>query len=225
MRPVTKLSVSRVARVVERLLAVYPDVRPRLEFRDEFELLVATLLAAQCTDEQVNRVTPALFARFADAASLAKARRSELETLVRSTGFYRQKASNLKRTAALLVERFAGRVPRTVEELATLPGVGRKTGNVVAGLAFGEPAIIVDTHFRRVVQRLGLSASEDPKRIERELRPLVPAGLQTRFSMAANAHGRLTCRARRPLCPQCPLRDLCPWPLKPGPGPGRPATA
>jgi endonuclease-3 len=140
----------------------------------------------------------------------------DLERLVHSTGFYRQKARNLKKTAALIVERFGGRVPRTVDELATLAGVGRKTGNVVAGLMFGAPAIIVDTHFRRVVQRLGLSEAGDPGRIESELRAIVPAGVQTRFSMAANAHGRTVCRARAPLCPACPLRDLCRWPGRTG---------
>ena len=199
---------------IDRLLQVYPDVRPHLAFRDELELLVATMLAAQCTDDQVNRVTPALFARCPDAASLASIPLAELERLVRPTGFYRQKAKNVKKAAALLVERFGGRVPRTVDELATLPGVGRKTGNVVAGLMFGRPAIIVDTHFRRVVQRLGLSRADDPARIETELRVLVPPGVQTRFSMAANEHGRRSCRARRPLCPQCPVSDLCRWPGK-----------
>ena len=148
------------AAVIDRLLQVYPDVRPHLVFRDALELLVATMLAAQCTDDQVNRVTPALFARCPDAASLASIPLAELERLVRPTGFYRQKARNVKKAAALLVERFGGRVPRTVDELATLPGVGRKTGNVVAGLMFGRPAIIVDTHFRRVVQRLGLSRAD-----------------------------------------------------------------
>ena len=201
--------------IVRKLLALYPDVRPRLVFRDELELLVATVLAAQCTDEQVNRVTPALFARYPDAASLAAAPAADLERLVHSTGFYRQKARNLKRAAALLVERFGGRVPRSIEEMATLPGVGRKTANVVAGLAFGEPAIIVDTHFRRVAQRLGLTGSDDPQRIESELRALVPAASQTRFSMAVNEHGRLVCRARSPSCPECPVRSLCPWPHKP----------
>ncbi len=204
-------------RIVRKLLALYPDVRPRLDFRNAFELMVATVLAAQCTDEQVNRVTPALFARYPDAAALASARAADLERLVHSTGFFRQKARSLKRAASVLIERFAGEVPRSIEELATLPGVGRKTANVVAGLAFGGAAIIVDTHFRRVAQRLGLSAAEDPGRIESELRALVPPATQTRFSMAANAHGRLVCRARSPLCPECPLRGLCPWPHKTAP--------
>jgi endonuclease-3 len=207
---------SSAGRIVRRLLALYPHERPRLDFRSAFELMVATVLAAQCTDEQVNRVTPALFAKYPDPASLAAARLSDLERLVHSTGFFRQKARNLKRAAGLLVERFGGAVPRSIEELATLPGVGRKTANVVAGLAFGGAAIIVDTHFRRVVQRLGLAAAEDPDRIESELRALVPAAEQTRFSMAANAHGRLVCRARSPLCGECPLEGLCPWPGKPG---------
>ncbi len=204
----------RAGRIIRRLLALYPDVRPRLDFRNAFELMVATVLAAQCTDEQVNRVTPALFARYPDAAALASARAADLERLVHSTGFFRQKARNLKRAAAVLAERFGGEVPRSIEELATLPGVGRKTANVVAGLAFGGAAIIVDTHFRRVAQRLGLTAAQDPERIESELRALVSPAAQTRFSMAANAHGRLVCRARSPLCPECPLRSLCPWPRK-----------
>jgi endonuclease III len=208
-----------VAAIVDGLLALYPAVRPRLDFRNEFELLIATVLSAQCTDEQVNRVTPALFERFPDAPALAAARLPEVEALVRSTGFYRQKARNIKATAALVVERFGGNVPRTVEELATLPGVGRKTGNVVAGLFFGEPAVIVDTHFRRVAQRLGLTEAADPTRIEAEIRGLVPAAKQTALSMAANEHGRLVCRARAPLCAACTLRRLCPWPGRGGPRP------
>ncbi len=205
-------SRASAAATVERLLRLYPDERPRLHFRNGFELLAATVLSAQCTDEQVNRVTPALFARCPDAASLAAIPLAELERLVRSTGFYRQKSRNLKKAARLLLDRYDGRLPRTVDELATLPGVGRKTGNVVAGLLFGEPAIIVDTHFRRVVRRLGLAGADDPGRIETELRAIVPPDRQTRFSMAANAHGRLVCRARSPLCPQCGLADLCRWP-------------
>ena len=194
----------------------YPEAKPHLDFRSAFELLVATILAAQCTDEMVNRVTPDLFRRFPDPSSLASAETAELEQLIRSTGFYRNKARSLLNMARSVQEQFRGTLPRSVEELVRLPGVGRKTANVVAGNCYGLPAIIVDTHFKRVVGRLELSDETNPDKIERGMWDLVPEKTRTRFSMVVNEHGRRICTARKPLCPNCPIADLCPFPGKSG---------
>ncbi len=204
----------RAARILEILAKAYPQAGVHLYFRDAFQLLAATILAAQCTDERVNQVTPALFARFPDAARLSQAGQQELEEMIRSTGFYRNKAKSLLGMAQALVERFAGRVPETIEELVAIPGVGRKTANVLLGACFGQPAIIVDTHLKRVAVRLGLAFEEDPDRIEAELRALVPSGKQTLFSWVIGEHGRRVCAARKPRCPECPVRKLCPYPDK-----------
>lgn len=199
------------ADAVYRILdARYPDSRPLLNFRNAFELLIAVILSAQTTDRQVNEVTPELFSRFPDARALAAAEIEELERIVRSTGFYRQKAKNIRAAAEGLVKRFGGEVPGTMEELTSLSGVGRKTANVVLGHVYGRPAVIVDTHFSRVCGRLGLSSATAPEGIEREIRELIPAERQTRFSMTVNFHGRDLCFARKPACRKCPLRDLCP---------------
>ena len=162
----------------------------------------------------MNQVTPALFARFPDAAHLAQSGQAELESMIRSTGFYRNKAKSLSGMARALVERFGGRVPESIEELVTVPGVGRKTANVLLGACFGKPAIIVDTHLKRVTARLGLASERDPDRIEEELRALVPGPQQTRFSWVIGEHGRRVCAARKPRCPECPVRALCPFPDK-----------
>ena len=204
----------RAAEILRILAAEYPDARPHLDYRSPFELLVATILAAQCTDEMVNKVTPELFRRYPDPRSLAAADRAELEGLVKSTGFYRNKAGSLLAMAKGLVEGFGGRMPRSVEELTELPGVGRKTANVVAGNCFGVPAIIVDTHFKRLSGRLGLSAESNPDRIERDLWDVVPEGDRTRFSGVINEHGRRVCAARKPRCPECRIAHLCPFPEK-----------
>jgi endonuclease-3 len=185
-----------------------------LDFRNAFQLLAATILAAQCTDERVNQVTPALFARFPDAARLAKARQAELEEMIRSTGFYRNKAKSLLGMARALVECFGGEVPETIEELVTIPGVGRKTANVLLGACFGKPAIVVDTHLKRVAARLGLADAPDPDKVEAQLRALVPVERQTRFTWVIGEHGRRVCAARKPRCPECPVRKLCPYPDK-----------
>ena len=192
----------------------YPDARVHLHFRNAFELLAATILAAQCTDERVNQVTPALFARHPEPASLAAAEQGELETMIRSTGFYRNKAKSLLGMARALTERFDGKVPETIEELVTIPGVGRKTANVLIGACFGGPAIVVDTHLKRVTARLELTAESDPDRIEADLRSIIPEGKQTRFSWLIGEHGRRICVARKPLCERCPVRRLCPFPDK-----------
>jgi len=199
------------ARGIARLLiAEYPDARCMLDHADPFQLLVATILAAQCTDERVNMVTPALFRRFPTPSDLAVAELAELEDLVRSTGFYRSKAKSIKGAAETLQLEFHAVVPRTMEELLRLPGVGRKTANVVLGTCFGEPAIIVDTHVRRVAQRLALVSSSDPDRIEEQLRDLLPEGDWTAFSHAATFHGRKICAARKPDHGACVVRRLCP---------------
>jgi endonuclease-3 len=201
----------RAARIFEILEGEYPGARPHLDFRNAFELLVATILAAQCTDEMVNRVTPDLFRRYPDSAALAAAEPAAVEQMIRSTGFYRNKAKSLLDMARAVQEQFRGKLPRSVEELVRLPGVGRKTANVVAGNCYGIPAIIVDTHFKRVIGRLGLSDETNPDKIERSMWELVPEKSRTRFSMVVNEHGRRVCTARKPLCPNCAITDLCPF--------------
>jgi len=204
----------RALAVFEVLAEEYPDAKPLLRFRNAFELLTATVLAAQCTDEMVNKVTEKLFPRFPNPPSLADAEPEELEGMIRSTGFYRNKAKSLLAMAGALVENHGGQVPESVEEMVKLPGVGRKTANVVAGQCFGAPAIIVDTHFKRVSGRLGLTDQTNPDKIEVDVAPLIPAEMRTRFSMVINYHGRYCCAARKPKCPDCPVSDLCPWPEK-----------
>lgn len=201
----------RRARRVHRLLAErYPDARCELDFADPLQLLVATVLSAQSTDRRVNAVTPALFARYPDAAAYAAASLPELEELVRPTGFFRTKATTLVRLAAELVERFDGRVPARLADLVTLPGVGRKTANVVLGDAFGVPGITVDTHVGRVSRRLGWTSQEDPVKVEAELAELFPRREWTILSHRLIFHGRRTCHARRPACGACPVARLCP---------------
>jgi endonuclease-3 len=201
----------RAARILEILSAAYPQAGVHLAFRDAFQLLAATILSAQCTDERVNLVTPALFARYPAAAALAKASQPEVEVLVRSTGFYRNKARSLLGMARALMERFGGRVPERLEELVTIPGVGRKTANVLLGACFGQPAIVVDTHLKRVTERLGLASERDPDKVEAELRVLVSEDRQTRFTWVIGEHGRRVCAARKPRCFECPVRALCPF--------------
>jgi endonuclease-3 len=181
-----------------------------LDHAGPFQLLVATILAAQCTDERVNMVTPPLFARFPTPAAMAGVSVAELEDLIRSTGFFHNKAKSIKGASEALATRFPGGFPETMEELITLPGVGRKTANVIRGTCFGSPAIIVDTHVRRVAQRLGLASSEDPDEIERELQSLLPEGSWTAASHALTFHGRRCCAARKPDHSRCPVRELCP---------------
>ncbi len=205
----------RARRIAEVLFAAYPDARCMLDHRSAFELLVATILAAQCTDERVNQVTPELFGRFPTPGAMAAADVAELEAIVRSTGFFRSKAKSIHGASAEIAGRFGSRFPQTMEELVTLPGVGRKTANVVLGTCFETPSIIVDTHVRRVAsERLALADSTDPDEIERELQPLVPRESWTRFSHALTFHGRRCCHARTPDCPHCPVASLCPWPQK-----------
>lgn len=202
----------RALRIARRLAAAYPDAHCALHFRTPFELLVATILSAQCTDKKVNEVTPALFACWPSPAALASAPPLAVETMIRPTGFYRQKARAIQATSRDLVERFGGRVPRTMEELLTLHGVARKTANVVLGNAFGVPGLTVDTHMKRVHQRLGLTGEEDPTKIERELMALIPEAEWTDYSHRVIQHGRTCCDARKPRCEACPVAADCPWP-------------
>ena len=206
-----RAALARRAHTIAALLAKeYPDARCALDHRGPFELLIATILAAQCTDERVNQVTPALFARFPDAAAMAGADITDLEALVRSTGFFHAKAKSIRGAAEALARRFPAGFPSRMEDLLTLPGVGRKTANVVLGTCFGAPAIIVDTHVRRVSQRLGLASTDDPDGIERELQALLPEDGWTAFSHRLTFHGRRRCHARKPDCGSCLLAGLCP---------------
>jgi endonuclease-3 len=207
-----KVRGERALRIVHHLARAYPDAKIALRHRNPFELLIATILSAQCTDEKVNEVTRDLFRRYPKPADLADAVPSELEAVIRPTGFYRQKAKSLLGTSRDLCERFEGRVPKTLEELTSLRGVARKTANVVLGEAFGVPGLAVDTHMKRVNQRLGLTRSDDPNAIERDLMSLIPEPEWTAYTRRVIHHGRVCCNARKPQCEACPLGDDCPWP-------------
>jgi len=197
--------------VLQRLLAEYPDARCALDHRNPFELLAATILSAQCTDKRVNLVTPALFARYPDARSMASARQEDVEELVKSAGFFRSKARSLIGMAAAIVDGHRGEVPPDMAALVVLPGVGRKTANVVLGNAFGRnDGIVVDTHVTRLSNRLGLTAETDAVKIERALIPLFPNERWTMLSHLLIEHGRQVCDARAPRCSSCLLADVCP---------------
>jgi endonuclease III len=204
-------SAAPASEVTARLKAEYPDARTELDWSNPLELLVATILSAQTTDVQVNQVTKSLFAKYRTAEDYASAVPDALEEDIRPTGFYRNKARSLRGMAGILVEEHGGEVPRTMAELIALPGVGRKTANVVLGNAFGtNEGIVVDTHVRRVSGRLGLTGSSDPVKIEQDLIELVPEEDRTVFSHLLILHGRRTCKARKPDCPNCILNDICP---------------
>ncbi|MFP5333736.1 MAG: endonuclease III [Actinomycetes bacterium] len=207
----TPLARVRRARRIHRALAErYPDAHCELDFVSPFQLLVATVLSAQTTDVRVNQVTPALFARYPDARALAAAERADVEELIRPTGFFRAKTDSLLKLAARLVEDFDGEVPNRLEALVTLPGVGRKTANVVLGNAFGVPGITVDTHVARLSRRFGWTDETDPVAIEREVGELFPRRDWTMLSHRLIFHGRRTCHARRPACGACPVARDCP---------------
>ena len=200
---------AKIGPILQLLDEHYPRVHVTLDFRNPLELLVATILSAQCTDERVNRVTPAIFAKYPSAADYAGAPLEELERDVYQTGFYHNKARSLKALGQALVEQHRGQVPASLEELVKLPGIGRKTANVILGNAFGIPGIVVDTHCGRVSQRLGLTRAKDPVKIEFDLMSLVPKERWTRFSLQLIWHGRAICTARDPQCPRCPLLPYC----------------
>ncbi len=200
----------RARRTYRALHERYPDARCELDFGGPFQLLVATILSAQTTDVSVNKVTPALFARYPDAAALAGADRSALEQLLKPTGFFRAKTDSVMKLGAALVERFDGEVPGRMADLVTLPGVGRKTANVVLGNAFGVPGITVDTHVGRLARRLGWTTEEDPVKVEHAVGALFPRRDWTMLSHVLIFHGRRTCHARRPACGACPVTQWCP---------------
>src|SRR2546426_8997266 len=214
MRESLQAKRARARKIVRALRKAYPDARIALDFSNPLELLVATILAAQCTDERVNMVTPALFAKYRTARDWAQADLATLEREIHSTGFYRAKARALVGMARTLVERHGGAVPRTRDELTALPGVGLKTANVVLGNAFGGQAIAVDTHVFRVSQRLLLAKSDDPDEIHDQLCAVLSRPKWTQTTHLFTTHGRRTCRARSPACPHCAVRALCPWPGK-----------
>jgi endonuclease III len=202
--------VRRMAEIIRILKREYPEVRCYLDSESPFQLLVATILSAQCTDERVNKTTPALFAKFPDAAKMAAAKLTEIERLVKSTGFYKNKAKAILETSKILVRDYEGEVPRTMEELTALRGVGRKTANVILGNAYGVPGFVVDTHVGRITRRLGFTRAMDPVKIEHEVREFVPKENWVNFSLWLIAHGRAVCTARRARCEECELARFCP---------------
>src|SRR5947208_1522818 len=214
----------RARLAVERLAAIYPAAS-ELQHRNAFQMLIATILSAQTTDRSVNSVTPALFARYPDAASLAHADPRQVEAIIKPTGFFHVKAKTIIATSKALVERFGGEVPGRIEDLVTLPGVGRKTANVVLGVAFNVPGFAVDTHVKRLTRRLGLTKSTDPVKIEADVTKLIPPSEWTGFSLRLILHGRRICVARAPRCPECVLNDFCPSSTVRARGGRRPLTA
>ncbi len=201
---------ARARRVCAALARLYPQARITLDFTTPWQCLVATVLSAQCTDERVNRTTPELFRRFPDADAMSHVPLEEIQSLIRPTGFFRQKAKALKAAASAIQQRFKGQVPDSMEDLLTLPGVGRKTANVLLGHVFGQPALVVDTHVRRLALRLGFTVQREADAIEQDLQQLVPASDWTPFSMRLILHGRRVCHARSPRCAECSLRSDCP---------------
>ena len=201
---------ARAKKIAARLAVTYPEVRCPLVHSNDFELLVAVILSAQCADAAVNKVTPELFRRYSTPGALAAAPPAEIESLIRTLGLFRAKAKSLKNCAQQLVDRYNGKVPSTMAELTDLAGVGRKTANVIRGYAFNLPGIVVDTHCKRVSRRLGLTREQDPNKIESDLGRLLPPKEWTGFSHRLIMHGRQICYARKPACKRCPLATLCP---------------
>lgn len=204
-------SAAHVAELIARLRVAYPDAHCALDYTTPVELLVATILSAQCTDERVNLTTPALFARYPSVEALAAADPAEMEELVRPTGFYRQKARYIREAAARLLAEYGGEVPPAMDSLLTLPGVARKTANVVRGEIYGlADGVTVDTHVKRLSARLGLTTATDPVKVERDLMAIIPRESWIEISHLLIWHGRRVCKARKPDCPACPLNDICP---------------
>lgn len=200
---------TRSDKIRKILRATFPNVKTQLKYRNPFELLVATMLSAQCTDRQVNSVTKALFKNLKTPYDFANASNKTIEELIRPTGFFRNKAKNIKNSSRILIEKHKGNVPDSLDELIKLPGVGRKTANVVLGAAFGIPGIAVDTHVARISKRLGLTENIDPVKIEFDLMKIIPQKDWSDFSLQIIYFGRAVCRARKPDCDVCPLNDLC----------------
>jgi len=208
--PRPRTAKGRARETFDRLVLEYPDAHCELDHRNPYELLAATILSAQCTDARVNMVTPALFARYPTPEDLAVARPDDVEELVRSTGFYKNKTKSLIGMAQALVDRYGGEVPSGMKDLVSVPGVGRKTANVVRSVAMDLPGLPVDTHVGRLSLRLGLTTETDPVKVELELNPMVPARSRGLFSLLLILHGRRVCVARKPRCDQCVLNDFCP---------------
>jgi endonuclease-3 len=204
----------RVRTIIARLKRTHPDARLALHFRSPFELLIALILAAQCTDEKVNEVTGSLFQRYRSPDDYLRASAEALEEAIRSTGFFRNKAKAIRGCCRALLDRHTGQVPERLDDLLALPGVGRKTANILLGNAFGTPAIGVDTHVMRLAQRLGLSRQKEPDRIEADLTRTIPRREWIRFCHLLQYHGRRVCLARKPRCPDCTIAELCPYPQK-----------
>lgn len=202
-------SLDKVKSILKILDKIYPNAKCSLDFQDPLQLLIATILSAQCTDERVNKVTPRLFRKYPSAEAFADAPIEELEQEIKSTGFYHNKAQAIKESCKILANKFGGQVPGDLQALVQLPGIGRKTANVVLGSAFGIPGITVDTHVARVSARLGLSREKDRDKIEQELMAVIPKEKWTKFSHQLILHGRQICLARKPKCPVCPLRPHC----------------
>ncbi len=215
-KPIIYGSPAHVAEIIARLRATYPDAHCELDYETPIQLLVATILSAQCTDARVNMTTPALFARFPTVEALAGADPVEMEELVRPTGFYRQKARYIREAATRILTEYGGEVPSDLDELLTLPGVARKTANVVRGEIFGlSDGITVDTHVKRLAARLGLTTATDPVKVERDLMAIIPRESWREISHLLIWHGRRLCTARKPACHECPLNDICPSAFKP----------
>ncbi len=200
----------RALEITKRLKRALPDAKIALHFKNPLELLVATILSAQCTDKRVNMVTPAVFKKYKTAKDYANADLKTFEQEIRSTGFYRAKAKSITNAAKELVKRFGGKVPGRMEDLVTLPGVGRKTANVILGNVFDVPGLVVDTHMKRIANRLGLTTQQDPVKIEFDLMKIIPEKDWTQFSHLIIHHGRKTCFARKPKCGECTINSLCP---------------
>ena len=203
-------TINRCKKVIEQLTHDFPDAKCSLNFSNPLELLIATILSAQCTDARVNKVTPALFKKYRTPQDFVAVAQEELGEDIRSTGFFNNKAKNIQRCCAALIERHKEAVPKTMEELVKLPGIGRKTANVLLGNAFGIPGITVDTHVKRLSSRLGFSDKSNPDKIELDLNEIVPQSEWTHFSHLLIDHGRKTCQAKKPLCAQCTIKELCP---------------
>ena len=199
----------RTAKIRKILKTTFPDVKTQLRHRNPFELLVATILSAQCTDKQVNGVTKDLFRQLKNPWDFAQASSETVEKLIRPTGYFRNKAKNIRKCSVSLIEKYKGEVPQTLDELVELPGVGRKTANVVLGTAFGIPGIVVDTHVTRISKRLGLTKNHDPVKIEFDLMKIIPKNEWNGFCLQLIFFGRAVCKARKPACSTCPLYDLC----------------
>ena len=214
-KPILKKNKSRATKIRKILRTTYPEVKTQLSYKNPFELLVATILSAQCTDKQVNRVTKGLFKKLKTPEDFARASNETIEELIRPTGYFRNKAKSIKNCSIALIEEHNGNVPKTLNEMVKLPGVGRKTANVILGAAFGIPGIVVDTHVARISKRLELTNHENPVKIEFDLMQIIPKKEWSDFSLQLIYFGRETCKARNPACVTCPLNSLCTFHLLP----------